>query len=57
MEQEFEAQTVRAFRRVAFDGAGAAEVANELGLSVASVYAAKSRVLQRLRQEAEGLLD
>jgi RNA polymerase sigma-70 factor (ECF subfamily) len=57
MEQEFEEQTVRAFRRVALDGARAAEVASELGLSVASVYAAKSRVLQRLRQEAEGLLD
>jgi RNA polymerase sigma-70 factor (ECF subfamily) len=57
MEQEFEWQTVQAFRRVAFDGARPADVADELSLSVASVYAAKSRILQRLRQEAEGLLD
>jgi RNA polymerase sigma-70 factor (ECF subfamily) len=57
MEQEFEEQTVRAFRRVAFDEARPGDVAEELGISVASVYAAKSRVLQRLRQEAEGLLD
>jgi RNA polymerase sigma-70 factor, ECF subfamily len=57
MEREFEEQTVRAFRRVAFDGARPGDVAEELGLSVASVYAAKSRVLRRLRQEAEGLLD
>jgi RNA polymerase sigma-70 factor (ECF subfamily) len=57
MEQEFETQTVRAFRRLMFDGLRPAEVADELGISTASVYAAKSRVLQRLRQEAAGLLD
>ena len=28
-----------------------------LGLSVAAVYVAKSRVLQRIREEAEGLID
>jgi RNA polymerase sigma-70 factor (ECF subfamily) len=33
------------------------EVAAELGLSVNAVYLAKSRVLQRLRTELEGLLD
>src|SRR5262245_23354421 len=57
MELEFEPQTVQAFRRLVFDGARAAEVSAELSISVASVYTAKSRVLQRLRQEAEGLLD
>ena len=35
----------------------AAEVAQELGLSVAAVYAAKSRVLRCLREELSGLLD
>ena len=39
------------------DEEGAAETARELGLSVSSVYVAKSRVLQRIRQEAEGLID
>jgi RNA polymerase sigma-70 factor (ECF subfamily) len=57
VDQEFEPTTVRAFRRLAFDGASGAEVAGELGLSVAAAYMAKSRVLQRIRQEAEGLID
>jgi RNA polymerase sigma-70 factor (ECF subfamily) len=57
VEQEFEPTTLRAFRRLALDGASGAEAAEELGLSVAAVYVAKSRVLQRIRQEAEGLID
>jgi RNA polymerase sigma-70 factor (ECF subfamily) len=56
VEQEFEPTTLRAFRRLALDGASGAEVAGELGLSVAAAYMAKSRVLQRIRQEAEGLI-
>jgi RNA polymerase sigma-70 factor (ECF subfamily) len=57
IEVEFEPATRRAFRRLALDGASGAEVARELGMSVAAVYVAKSRVLQRIRQEAEGLID
>ena len=57
VEEEFEPTTLQAFRRLAIDGASGAEVAQELGLSVAAVYVAKSRVLQRIRQEAEGLID
>ena len=57
VDEEFEPTTLRAFRRLALDGASGAEVAQELGLSVAAVYVAKSRVLQRIRQEAEGLID
>ena len=57
VEEEFEPATLRAFRRLALDGAGGAEVAEELGMSVAAVYRAKSRVLHRIRQEAEGLID
>ena len=57
VEEEFEPATVRAFRRLALDGQSGAEAAQELGLSVAAVYMAKSRVLQRIRQEAEGLID
>jgi RNA polymerase sigma-70 factor (ECF subfamily) len=56
-ELEFEPTTMRAFRRVALEGASGSEVAAELGLSLASVYAARSRVLRRLRELAEGLLD
>jgi RNA polymerase sigma-70 factor (ECF subfamily) len=55
--EEFEPATLQAFRRLALDGAAGTEVARELGMSVAAVYGAKSRVLQRIRQEAEGLID
>jgi hypothetical protein len=57
VEQEFEPTTLRAFRRLALEGASGAEVAGELGLSVAAVDMAKSRVLERIRSEAEGLID
>jgi RNA polymerase sigma-70 factor (ECF subfamily) len=57
VEEEFEPATLQAFRRLALDGASGAETARELGLSVAAVYVAKSRVLARIRQEAEGLID
>jgi RNA polymerase sigma-70 factor (ECF subfamily) len=57
MEQEFAPATVQAFRRLTFDEASGREVAAELGMSLAAVYGARSRVLQRLRAEAEGLLD
>jgi RNA polymerase sigma-70 factor (ECF subfamily) len=57
VEMEFEPATLRAFRRLALDGASGAQVAGELGLSVAAAYMAKSRVLQRIRREAEGLID
>lgn len=55
--QDFEPTTMQAFRRTALDGATGADVAAELGISIAAVYMAKSRVLQRIRQEGEGLID
>ena len=57
VQEEFEPATLQAFRRLALDGASGHEAAEELGLSVAAVYVAKSRVLARIRQEAEGLID
>jgi RNA polymerase sigma-70 factor (ECF subfamily) len=57
VEEEFEPRTLNAFRRLALEGVSGPEAAQELGLSVAAVYMAKSRVLQRLRQLAEGLID
>lgn len=57
LDLEFETDTVRAFRRVALEGMSGAETAAELGVSVGAVYAARSRVLRRLRQLAEGLID
>src|SRR5262249_48364218 len=57
VEEEFEPSTLQAFRRLALEGASGAEAAEELGLSVAAVYMAKSRGLARIRREAEGLID
>jgi RNA polymerase sigma-70 factor (ECF subfamily) len=57
VQEEFEPITLKAFRRLALDGVSGAETAQELGLSVAAVYMATSRVLERIRQETEGLID
>jgi RNA polymerase sigma-70 factor (ECF subfamily) len=57
VEPEFRPATWQAFRRLALDGLSPEEVAAEVGLSVNAVLIAKSRVLRRLRQEAQGLLD
>lgn len=54
---EFEEQTWRAFWRVTVDEQSAADVADELGTTIDAVYQAKSRVLRRLRQQSEGLLE
>ena len=54
---EFQPGTWRAFERQVCDGCPATEVAAELGLSVNAVLIAKSRVLKRLREKSEGLLE
>jgi RNA polymerase sigma-70 factor (ECF subfamily) len=57
IEPGFSPVAWRAFREHVVAGRGAAEVAAELGISVGTVYAAKSRVLTRLRRHLDGLLD
>jgi RNA polymerase sigma-70 factor, ECF subfamily len=52
---EFEQRTWEAWWKVAVDGRPPADVAAEMGMSLAAVYKAKSRVLLRLRQELAGL--
>lgn len=47
----FEATTWKAFWRTTVDRCTASDVADELALSRAAVYQAKSRVLRRIRQE------
>jgi RNA polymerase sigma factor (sigma-70 family) len=49
--------TWTAFCRVALDGAKPDVVAEEMGISLNAVCLAKSRVLSRLRQESEGLIE
>lgn len=57
LREEFEPQTWNAFEQFALQGQPAAEVAKNLGITPNAVFIAKSRVLARLRQESEGLLD
>ncbi|HEV3446170.1 MAG TPA: sigma-70 family RNA polymerase sigma factor [Gemmataceae bacterium] len=55
VKENFAAKTWQAFMRTAVEGLSAAVVARELGLSVGSVYVAKSRVLMRLSEEIKRL--
>ncbi len=57
MQGEFRPAIWEAFWLATTTKQSAAEVAGQLGISVAAVYNAKYRVLQRLRQELDGLLD
>jgi RNA polymerase sigma-70 factor, ECF subfamily len=57
VETEFQAKTWSAFRLLVLERRPAAEAAAELGLTVNAVLIAKSRVLQRMRREADGLIE
>ena len=55
MRAEFQPATWKACWESVVSDRPAAAIAAELGMSVDAVYAAKSRVLRRLRQELDGL--
>jgi RNA polymerase sigma-70 factor (ECF subfamily) len=57
MQAEFAPTTWRACWLVAVEDNSGAEAAAALGISENAVYVARSRVLRRLREELEGLLD
>lgn len=60
VQTEVEPRTWQAFWRTAVDGASGKQVAEELEMTVAAVYLAKSRVMARLKElvrEAEGEVD
>jgi RNA polymerase sigma-70 factor (ECF subfamily) len=57
MQSDFAPKTWQACWEMVVDGQPAAQVAHKLGISVGTVYAAKCRVLARLRQELAGLMD
>jgi RNA polymerase sigma-70 factor (ECF subfamily) len=57
MADEFSDTHLRAFRRVVLDEVKPSLAAEELGVSVNVVLLARSRILQRLREVARGLLD
>jgi RNA polymerase sigma-70 factor (ECF subfamily) len=54
---DFQPQTWRAFWEFFTSGRDAAAVAADLGVSAEVIYSAKCRILRRLRQELDGLLD
>lgn len=56
VEPEFQPKTWSAFRLLVLERQPAAEAAAELGLTVNAALIAKSRVLQRMRREADGLI-
>jgi RNA polymerase sigma-70 factor (ECF subfamily) len=57
VQAEIAPTTWEVFHQNVLLGKPAAQVANDLKVTVNSVYIAKSRVLQRLRQLVEGLLE
>jgi RNA polymerase sigma-70 factor (ECF subfamily) len=57
LQADFQASTWKAFWEQVVVGRPAKEVAAELGLSPGAAYAAKFRVLDRLRQELAGMLE
>jgi RNA polymerase sigma-70 factor, ECF subfamily len=57
LHDELQPATWKAFHEHGVNGRPAAEVAAELGMTVGGVYAAKCRVLGRLREHLRGLLD
>jgi RNA polymerase sigma-70 factor (ECF subfamily) len=57
LQADFQPTTWKAFWEHVVNDRSAPDVAGELGLTAGAVYAAKFRVLDRLRQELAGMLD
>ena len=54
---EFEKRDFDVFLRNAIEGQAAKELSKEFGISVGNIYKIKFRVLSRLKEAADGLLD
>ncbi len=57
VREQFDERDWQIFWRVAVEGDSAADVAEDLGISVWTVYRARTKVLQRLHQEFAELID
>jgi len=57
MQADFKPSTWEACRRYVLGDESPDALAKELGISVWTIYSAKSRLLKRLREELDGLLD
>src|SRR5262249_16249489 len=57
LRSEFEERTWTAFWRAAIQGDAPVDIAADLGITANAVYLAKARVLRRLREEFDDLLE
>ena len=57
LEPEFRPTTWQAVKKYVLTGQQASEIAREFGVSVWTIYAAKGRLMTRLREELDGLLE
>ncbi len=57
IEREVEPKTWRAFWLTAIDGIAAPQAADELGMKIGAVYAAKCRVLARVRERVQEICE
>jgi RNA polymerase sigma-70 factor (ECF subfamily) len=57
LKPEFQPATWTAFSECVLKERPTADVARELGISTNAIYLAKSRVLRRMREELEGMLE
>ena len=57
MEQDFEQATWEACKRYVFSEESPDDLAAEYGISVWTIYSAKSRLVKKLRDELDGMLD
>jgi RNA polymerase sigma-70 factor (ECF subfamily) len=57
IRHDFSDKTWKAFTGLMIDGRPVAELASELRITVTAVYLARHRVLTRIREELNGLLD
>ena len=57
LKHDFRPETWEACRRYIFDDAKPSELAQEFGISMWTIYSAKSRLIKKLRDELDGMLD
>ena len=57
LSKEFSPRTWQALRLYVISDQAAADVARETGVSIWTIYAAKSRLMSRLREELAGMLE
>jgi len=57
VQQSMEPKTVQIFQQLVLEEIPAAAIAENMGISIGSVYSSKSRVMRKIRQVASDLID